>query len=58
MKIEWHKLGTKKTVFAWLPEQAYRIGHNRYIHAVSKIWLKKVVLMWTLQGWIAYEDEQ
>lgn len=52
------KLGELRTVFAWWPVQVWRMGTDGYRRPKRKVWLKKVVMMWTFQGWVAYEDRQ
>ena len=50
------KLGQKKTVFALWPVNRYA-RHGPFFMADGHYWLERVVLVWTMEGWRAYADE-
>lgn len=52
-----NKLGDKRKTFAFLPKIVYKYSKNGpFIEKYKTVWLKTVIEMWTMNGWIVYLD--
>lgn len=49
------RLGAMKSVFAWLPVRR-RVRAGCFFAPRGWYWLRRVTVMWTLAGWVAYAD--
>ncbi|HEY6022268.1 MAG TPA: hypothetical protein VIY48_21140 [Candidatus Paceibacterota bacterium] len=49
------EIGKTKTVFAWMPIPRMIRDRNFFAQA-GWCWMRRVVVMWTFNGWIAYAD--